>query len=323
MQPILSRFLMILTLPVFSITPAFSQVEKPKDAYQAVWDDVSELLRRREYGSAIAKLDALTEERDLRDYGQQIEADKKAIDGLQVLERIVLEQAAKLESGASIEISGIGYTLVRYEKNSKGDTLVLKSNSLGRETRKPVADLPSGTWLELAEADLESLDNSALTLGIFLAFDRVADRKAARKLLNEAASHGEVVTPWLARLEAVEVSKKDSPKGDSDPIVGKWSGGFGPKAMPATYEFRKNGTGLMTIDPKVLDAMSPAPGQTRQQFEAARRLIQSMSFTWAKRANGTYSFTFKAGGTFDDISVDGDRLNLPGAANAWVRQASR
>jgi hypothetical protein len=314
---------MIFLLLAVSSTSAFSQGEAPKDAYQSAWAEVSELLRKREYASAIAKLDSLTEERDLRNYGQQIEADKKAIDGLQILERIVLEQAAKLEAGTSIEVSGIGYIVIRYEKSSKGDALVLKSNSLGRETRKPVADLPSGTWVELAEADLASLDNAPLTLGIFLAFDRVADRRAARKLFNEAASHGEDVTPWLARLDAEEAAKKAGVKGDDDPIVGKWSGGFGPKSMPATYEFRKNGTGVMTINAKLLDAMSPAPGQSRQQFEAARRLIQSMPFTWAKKESGTYHFTFKAGGTFDDISVEGDRLNLPGAANAWVRQASR
>lgn len=321
-QSIMNRFLMMFSVLVACDSPAFSQEGKANDAYQVAWDDVSELLRRREYGSAIAKLDALAEERDLRDFGKQIETDKKAIDGLQVLERIVLEQAAMLEPGTAIEVSGIGYTVVRYEKSSKGDALVLKSNSLGRETRKPVADLPSGTWLELAEADLESLDNSALTLGIFLAFDRVADRRAARKLLNEAALRGDEVTPWLARLEAAEGDKKIRPKGDDDPIVGKWSGGFGPKALPATYEFRRNGTGLMTIDPKLLDAMPPPAGQSRQQFEAFKRLIQTASFTWARKANGTYSLTFKTGGTLDDISPDGDRLNLPGAT-AWVRQSSR
>jgi hypothetical protein len=305
---------MIFSLLAVSSTSAFSQGETPKDAYQSAWAEVSELLRKREYASAIAKLDSLTEERDLRDYGKQIEADRKAIDGLQVLERIVLEQAAQLEAGSTVEISGIEYTVAGYQKSTRGDSLVLKSKSLGRETRKPVADLPSGTWVELAEADLAPLDNAPLTLGIFLAFDRIADRKAARKLLNEAASHGHDVTPWLARLDAEEAAKKAGVKGDDDPIIGKWSGGFGPKSMPATYEFRKYGSGVMTIDAKLLDAMSPAPGQSRQQFEAARRLIQSMPFTWAKKESGTYH---------DDISVEGDRLNLPGAAAAWVRQARR
>jgi len=206
-QSILSRFLMMLTLLVSSGGLVFSQEEQPKDAYQAAWDDVSEVLRRREYGSAIAKLDALAEERDLRDYGKQIEADKKAIGGLQVLERIVLEQAAKLEIGSTIEISGIEYTVAGYQKSSRGDSLILKSKSLGRETQKLIVDLPSSNWVKLAEADLKSLDNSAFVLGIFLAFDRIADRKAARKLLNEAASHGADVTPWLARLDAVEAVK--------------------------------------------------------------------------------------------------------------------
>jgi len=312
-QSILTRFLMIFSLLVISSTSAFSQGETPKDAYQSAWSEVSELLRKRKYASAIAKLDSLTEERDLRDDDKQIEADKKAIDGLLVLERIVLEQAAKLEAGTSIEVSGIGYTVVRYEKSPKGDALVLKSNSLGREARKLVADLPSGTWVELAEADLAPLDNAPLTLGIFLAFDRIADRKAARKLLNEAASHGHDVTPWLARLEAEEAGKKDRPKGEDDPFIGKWSIAVGP--WPATVEIRKNGVGMLSFDPRTIAAMKAKSGEDRSAF-------QTNMITWERKKDGTYCFTIKGGATFDGISVDGDRALLPGA-KPWVRQADR
>lgn len=315
MQSILSRFLMMFSLLVVSSTLAFPQEEKPKDAYQAAWDDISELLRRREYGSAIAKLDALAEERDLRDYGKQIEADKKAIDGLQVLERVVLEQAAKLEAETSIEVSGIGYTVVRYEKSSKGDALVLKSKSLERETRKLVADLPSGTWVELAEADLTPLNNAPLTLGIFLAFDRIADRKAARKLLNEAALHGEDVTPWLARLGVAE--KKLPVAGEKeDPIIGQWSGRFGSidHAIAATYEFRKSGTGVMKIDSRLLAIWKAPPGQGPKEWEVKKALLRrAQAFEWQRKADGSYKLTFKLGGaTFDGFVLDGDTLTLPG-----------
>lgn len=302
-----------------------AQEDKPKDAYQAVWEEVSELLRRREYGSAAAKLDSLAKEQDLRNYGPQVDADRKALNQLQVLERIVLEQAAQLEPGASIEISGIEYTLVRYEKSTRGDAMILKSKSLGRETKKPIVDLPAGTWVELAELDLASLETPELTLGIFLTFDRIADRKAARKLFNEAAATGEDTAVWLTRLDEAEKQAKNvagKPNAGDDPVIGKWDGSIGPRGgIPATYTFYKNGTGVMTVDPKFLATQKPAPGQTLQQFEAAKRLIQTMRFSWDKKEDGTYRVTSKNGaGTIDGISLDGDRLQLPGNAKPFVRQ---
>lgn len=302
--------------------------EKPRDAYQVVWEEVSELLRRREYGSAAATLDSLAKEQDLRNYGTRLEADKNAIHGLQVLERIVLEQAAQLEPGSPIEISGIEYTLVRYEKSTRGDALVLKSKSLGRETKKQIVDLPAGTWVELAEFDLAALEAPELTLGIFLAFDRIADRKAARKLFNEAAATGEDVTIWLMRLDDAEKRQRAAagkPDGGNDPIVGKWDGHIGPRGgIPATYHFHRNGTGVMTVDPKVLATQKPSPGQTLQQFEAAKRLIQTMHFSWERKDDGTYRLTFKTGtGTFDGISLDGNTFQLPGDTRTFVRQVER
>lgn len=311
---------------LFSAIPLLAQEEKPKDAYQAAWEEVSELLRRREYGSAAAKLDSLAKEQDLRNYGSQVEADRKAIHQLQVLERIVLEQAALLEPGASIEISGIEYSLVRYEKSTRGDSLILKSKSLVRETKKPIVDLPAGTWIELAELDLVSLETPELTLGIFLTFDRVADRKAARKLFNEAAATGEDVTVWLTRLEAAEkhlvVSGK--PGAEDDPIVGKWDGQIGPRGgIQATYHFQKKGLGVITVDPKVLATLKPSPGQTLQQFETAKRLFQSVRFSWDKKQDGTYRITLKDGlGTFDGLILDGDKLQQPGD-RTFIRQVQR
>jgi len=327
-RPLRASFLLgMLPFLLLSASPLLAQEEKPKDAYQVAWDAVSELLRRREYGSAATKLDSLAKEQDLRSYGTQVEADKKAINQLQVLERIVLEQAAQLEPGASIEISGIEYTLVRYEKSTRGDALILKSKSLGRETKKPIVDLPAGTWVELAELDLASLETPELTLGIFLTFDRIADRKAARKLFNEAAATGEDVTIWLARLDEAEKSRAvgGKPAAGDDPIVGKWDGNIGPRGgIPATYTFHKNGTGAMTVDPKVLAIQKPAPGQTLQQFEAAKRLFQSMRFSWDKKEDGTYRVTSKDGfGTIDGITLDGDKFQLPGDTRSFVRQVDR
>lgn len=201
---------------------------KSRDAYHAVWDEVSELVKRREYGSALAKLDALAKERDLRDHARQIEADRKAMTGLQTLQRIVSEQAATLEPGSTIEISGVEYTVVQFETSARSDVLVLKTKSLGRETKKPILDLPSGTWVELAEADLASLEHPELTLGIFLAFDRIPDRKGARKLLNEAAAKGDEMTVWLERLEESEKNPSVAKKSKKD----GQGGGTGQKDEP-------------------------------------------------------------------------------------------
>jgi uncharacterized protein YciI len=306
---LLSIFCMLLT----STQTLCAEEEKPKNAYESAWNDVSEFIRRREYGSAIAKLDSLSREQDLRAFGQQLDADKKAITSLQVLERIVLEQAAELEEGSTVEISGIGYTVVRYEKSTKGDGLILKSKSLGRETKKLIADLPSGTWVELAEADLKSLDNPSLTLGIFLGFDRIADRKAARKLLNEAAADGENVTPWLTRLDADETTKKiagNNPKGNDDPLVGKWSLNIG--IWPASAEVRKNGTGTLNIDPRTIAAMKAKSGIDRSAF-------QSNTLKWEKLKDNTYRITMQGGITVDGVTVDGDRVNFRDG-NKWTRE---
>ncbi|MBI1346639.1 hypothetical protein GC163_10160 [bacterium] len=305
----------------------FAGEDIPKDHYQVAWDEVSEFLRQREYGSAAAKLDSLAKEQDLRNYGTQVEADRKAIHQLLVLERIVLEQAAQLEPGSSIEISGIEYTLVRYEKSTRSDALILKSKSLGRETKKSIVDLPAGTWVELAELDLVSLESPELTLGIFLTFDRIADRKAARKLFNEAAATGEDVSVWLTRLEAAEkqLAVAGKPGKGDDPIVGKWDGQIGPRGgVQATYHFQKKGTGMITVDPKVLATLKPSPGQTLQQFETAKRLFQLVRFSWDKKEDGTYRVTLKDGlGTFDGLILEGDQLQHPGDTRKFVRQVQR
>lgn len=303
----------------------FAEDEKPKDAYRAAWDDVSELLRRREYGSASAKLEAMAKDQDLRNYGPQLEADRKAIHELQVLEQTVLQQAAQLTPGSPIEISGIEYVFVRYEKSTRGDALILKSKSLGRETKKPIVDLPSGTWVELAELDPASLECPELTFGIFLTLDRIADRKAARKLLNEAAATGEDVTVWLTRLEAGEKTAPDQTS-KSDPIVGSWSGRFGPydHAIAATYDFRSNGAGVMKIDPKLLAAWKAPPGNGPKEWEVRKALVRGVNtFNWQRKDDDTYKLTFKTGGqTFDGLVLDGDTLTLPGY-HSFVRPAKK
>ena len=203
--------------------------EEPADAYQANWEQLSELLRRREYGSAASLLNSLAEKPELRQYGRRIESDKAVVGGLQILAQLVRQQAAQLSAGARLEISGIEYTLVSFEPNPTGDALILKSKAAGSELSKLVSELPSATWLDLAGANLDSLSDRALVLAVFLGFDQSSDIKAARKLFSEAAAGGNDVAHWLERLDALEAEKSRTPgkpsssKDDEPTVIATWA----------------------------------------------------------------------------------------------------
>lgn len=255
--------------------PTLADEKAQEDAYTSVWESLSDLLRRREYGTAAALLDTLADDPKLRGDGAQIEADKAVIDGLLGLEQIVREQAAKLPVGSRLDIYGTEYSVVKYEKNAKGDELVLRSQASGREYRKPVASLPSSTWMQLAEGHLSDMIPPALILGIFAGFDKSSDTETARKLMNKAASEGANVTRWLARLEDAVNNKKPAPvaakaKPASDPITGLWRVRVGKGLFD--MEIRANGT---------IVCFAPNPGYGK----------------WVKDEDGTYRVTFVNGAT--------------------------
>lgn len=293
--------------------------EKAGDAYAPVWKGVAELLRRREYASALALLDSKAEDPALQSFGKRIEADKAAVGSLQKLEKIVYEQAAKLAEGQPFGISGVTYTVQRYEKDANGDALSLRSRATNQESRKRIADLPTDTWLNLAGPRLGSIEQPALTQAVFLGFDRSVDAKAARKQFNEAAKAGVDVTPWLARLEGIEDERKaaEAAKPD-DPFLGRWRITMGKDGVLAfNTEVLKNGTTSVTVPPATLAEFRkmkiPLPKQNPGKG------------SWVRDEEGVYRVTGPSGATFE-FTLDGDRFtgkNANGDMVKGIRQAAK
>jgi hypothetical protein len=299
---LLACFVAVLTLTACPL-PTFADEKPQEDAYASVWESLSDLLRRREYGTATALLDSLADDPKLRGHAAQIEADKAVVAGLQTLQRIVREQAAKLSVQADVEISGIEYRLENYDRDIKGDALVLKAKSSGRETRQPVASLPSVNWLRLAEPKLDSLPNAQLVLGVFAGFDQSSDPKAARKFLNDAANDGADVTRWLARLEDA-ANRKPAPvaakaKANSDPIAGHWRIVLGKDKWVFNLELRADGTSVATLPVETLIEM-------RKRRLPLPRSSQ-IKGKWLRNEDGTYEVTMLDGATAQFAMVS-DRL---------------
>lgn len=294
----------LLTVILAGVPVRADDSRSKEDAYQSVWSSLSELLRRREYGSASGLMESVSDDPELQFRGKQIEADKAVIAGLQTLEKVVAERLSAMPEGTPLEISGIECTFVRYDKSPKGNSVVLKSKSSGREMTKHIVDLPPAMWMQLAESRLESLDNRDLILGVFAGFDRSADVKAARKLLNEAASKGADVTTWLARLEQAEDAKKlraeERKTKNDDPLIGRWRvvAGRGDQQSSFNVEYRANGTVMRAISRQTL----------RDKVTREKRLPIALSFAgkWQKLDDGTYKITYSDGVT-GHITLEGDR----------------
>ena len=295
------------------VTSGSAQEERSGKVYEPIWSELSTLLWRREYANAVAKLDAFAGDIRFRDQGPLIEADKQAIASLQRFEQLVFRQAANLPPESMLKISGMEYQLVRYERGGTGDALILKSRSLGREreTRKMVSDLPAETWVELAKSEFSTLEKPQLTLGIFLAFDRTADHKAARKLLNEAATSGHEVVHWLERLDAADAKSPSTSRG-ADPIIGSWSGSFEPIyfGFSAAYEFRANGTGVITVDKSVLKNKKPKRMHPAR-WSDLKSWARMGTFDWKRDENGFYKLSFHNGLASDGVSLSDDTLAIP------------
>lgn len=325
MQPklncVLACFVASLTLIAYPL-PTFADEKPQVDAYASVWESLLDLLRRREYGTAAALLDTLADDPKLRGHGAMIEADKAIIDGLLGLEQTVREQAAKLPEGSRLDIQGIEYSIVKYEKNAKGDELVLRSQASGREYRKSVASLPSSTWMQLAESKLDAVSHPALILGVFAGFDQSSDVKTARKLLNEAGGKGADVSRWLTRLEDAANSRKPAPvaakaKGDGDPVAGHWRMAIGPDKSLINLELRADGTAFATIPLGMLIEM--------RKRKMPLPLQNPLKGKWLKNEDGTYQITL-AGGATGKLALLNDHLvgrNDKGETITAMRQVKR
>lgn len=304
-----------------AVSPTARAEDEKPDPYRAVWSSLADLLRRREYGSAIALLDSMADESDLQYQSKLIESDKGAIVRLQSLEKLVREQASQLKPGAELNVGEVGYAVVLYDKDAKEDWLILKSRVTERESKKTIASLPSGTWIELVGPKVSTLDKSSLTLGIFLAFDQSPDPKGARKFLNEAAAEGEDVTRWLVRLDQADAARKAPARGKVDgdePLLGHWRIVFGKeKAIVLNTEFRADGTALITIPPETLVEIR------KRKLPPPRS--NPAKGTWVKNEGGGYRISNPTGATAE-ILVNGDRFvgrNAGGDPVVGLRQAKK
>lgn len=220
----LAGFVLLLGL----LAGACAAADAPADnAYQPVWESLSDLLQRREYGNAAALLEASREKPELRSHQALLEADRAVVEGLQALERAVGKQARKLQEGATFKLSGVECKLVRIEQKPIGDEMVLKSASTGLEIRKAVNSLPLDIWMQLAGDRPESVPQPSLVLGVLAGFDQTPDVKTARRLLNGAAADGADVTIWLSRLDAWEAARSRGKQKSNTPeeprVVSTWA----------------------------------------------------------------------------------------------------
>lgn len=308
MQGLFHRVSMCFLLLLMSAGVLFGQDSKAEPSYQDVWEKVSELIRRREYASALSELDSQVNERDLRRHVKQIEEDRKAIGGLQTLERLVHERAAKLSGGDSLELSGIQYVFVRYDSQAKNSTIVMRSKATDKEVSKPISELPASTWIQIVGPRLDELSYRPLVLGIFLGFDRTADRKAARKHLDDAARDGTNVTTWLSRLDDQESRQKEAAADRKDPLVGDWLVQMPTKdgARNMNVDFRSNGTCTSTLTP-----------QSRAKVlknNPRSNVPLGSSGKWNKGEDGTYNVTFSGGMTWELTVTDNEHFDakMPG-----------
>jgi hypothetical protein len=309
-----------------SATPARAQDDdKAADRYDAVWKPLAELIRKREYGTAIALLDDQAEDAEFSSFSQRIQADKAAVVGLQMLERIVREQAAKLAKDDPLEVGGIKYEVVKFETGPKGDGLRLKLLATGKEQHWALPDIPAAAWLAIAGERLKSLDYPSLTQGVFLGFDRSADPKAARKMLNAAAGDGVAnVSVWLARLEGRATSSKPATvdtsgkgKAGEDPIVGSWSVHTGKgKWLHMIIEYRADGRSVVRFPPAVLVEM--------RKRKVPQPKSNPLRGTWTKDGEGNYRSALLNGAA--EFTLVGERLvgkNAKGEPFIGLRQAKK
>lgn len=306
---------------IFTLLPAVASAEEPapEDAYQPVWNSLSDLIRRREYGTAAALLETRADDSELRYHTATLEADKEVMTGLLALEQIVHAEARALPEGSQLQIYGIKYEMLQYHSHPRGDQLILKSQISGRKVRKPVAALPSSNWLQLAGTELKDVSHPSLILGVFSGFDKSPDVKAARKQFNTAAAEGVDVSRWLTRLEAAQDAKRTArqeskPAGEVDRVVGHWRVAIGRERWGFNMELRADGTTVVAVPPGTRLKM--------RRHKVPLMLAASTRGKWIQNADGTYQVTNQRGATIK-FALIGDRLvgkNAAGAHMVALRQ---
>ncbi len=247
--------------------------DPPLNPYDNLWQQVSQLLADREYGSAAGLIEDAQDDPEFAPFKKQLETDSKDLAELQRFATLVKESAAGLKSGATLKQGSSTYTIEKFISDAEGDRLLLKGPNSATATEKSLTELEYHSWIDLTQSKLTTSKEDRYVLGMYLATVEHGNRKDARQALNLASTAGVTVNHWTDRLDAEEkaaAAAKDAKKAvRNDPILGAWR--------------------IIIKVPKKKDVIINAILR-----EAGRTNIKS---TWRKLGDGRYVLTLPKGAT--------------------------
>lgn len=228
-------------------TPAISQESEAQTPYDSVWQQVSQLLGVREYASALEVIADAENDSGLRAFREQLQIDRKDIQGLQKLAGLVKDRLTTFKEGDALKIGNSEYKFGRFVSDAQGDRIVLNSTADSSKSEKTLSQLDPKTWISLAEPKLSNSAEDRYIAGMFLASVEQGDRQAARQALNLAAAEKIPVSHWISRIEAEAKAREDelgAKKAElDDPILGTWRFviGDGKRERRLNITFRARG----------------------------------------------------------------------------------
>lgn len=247
--------------------------DPPISPYDSLWQQVSQLLADREYGSAAGLIEDAEGDPEFAPFKKQLATDRKDIAELQRFATLVKDSAAALKSGATLKQGSSAYTVEKYISDAEGDRLLLKGPNSSTATEKSLNELEYHSWIDLTQSKLTTSKADRYVLGMYLATVDHGNRKDARQALNLASAEGVTVNHWTDRLDAEEkvaAAAKDAKKAvRNDLILGAWR--------------------IIIHVPKKNDVIINAIFR-----EAGRTNIKS---TWRKAGDGRYVLTLPKGAT--------------------------
>lgn len=297
MQLRISTSIFLLLLHLHWIVPAPAQDESISPR-EKLWWEAAELLQRREYSLAVNRLENELTDPTFYPHKAGIQEDLNAVKQVLALSEVVTAQSRKLQPGAKIVLLDIPHRFKQLKSDRTGNSLVLLTSS-GKEVVRPLKEIDATMWLTLAEPITKNWEKRDLALAVFLGFDRYQDVKQARKHLNAAAEHDDVVV-WLSRLEEAEVRRRakrvrpEKENTNGDRFIGSWRVVLN-KNVRLNFNIRKGGRATIR-------------GQKGRVFNAK----------WVEESGETIRLTGEQGGTFL-IHVSQDRIFGETAAGGKFR----
>lgn len=258
----------------FAVGSAAPKDDEPRvTPYASLWQQVSQLLADREYGSAASLIDDADEDSEFGSYKAQLATDRKDIAQLQRLATLVKKSAAELKPGAPLKQGSSAYLVEKFISDAQGDRLILKEKDGSAKVERSLNELEYQSWIDLTRSKLTTSKEDRYVLGMYLATVESGNRKEARQALNLASSDGVSVNHWTDRLDAEVKAAAEAKNAKqavrNDRILGAWR--------------------IIIKVPKKPDVVINAVFR-----EAGRTNIKS---SWRKMGDGRYVLTLPNGGT--------------------------